>query len=88
MSVSQNRRSENSICAVTNGEIDLAAYEKVDGVWRDLGLAAPARRALINAEIYNLKQLANWSKSDLKKLHGMGPNALAKLADFLTNEKR
>ena len=42
-------------------------------------LSAPARRALSNAGYTRLDQLAEVSESDLKKLHGMGPTAIAAL---------
>lgn len=42
-------------------------------------LAATARRALASAGIRNLEQLAQFSESELKRLHGIGPNALAEL---------
>ena len=32
-----------SQCPVQRGEVDLKKYENLDGIWRDLGLAAPAR---------------------------------------------
>lgn len=39
-------------------------------------LSAPARRALENAGITTLKQLAKKSQADILKLHGMGPASL------------
>lgn len=39
-------------------------------------LAAPARRALENAEIKSLKQLSKYSEKDLLKLHGIGKTAI------------
>ena len=42
-------------------------------------LAAPAQRALANAGIKNLNQLAKFSETEIKKLHGIGPNALLAL---------
>lgn len=42
-------------------------------------LAAPARRALSAAGYTRLEQLAETSEMDVKKLHGMGPTALAAL---------
>lgn len=42
-------------------------------------LAAPAQRALANAGIKNLKQLAKFSEAEIKELHGIGPNALVAL---------
>lgn len=42
-------------------------------------LAAPARRALSGAGYTRLEQLARVSEAELKKLHGMGPNAIEQL---------
>jgi len=46
-------------------------------------LAGPARRALAGAGYSRLEQLASARRSDLAKLHGMGPNALARLSEAL-----
>jgi uncharacterized protein YdhG (YjbR/CyaY superfamily) len=46
-------------------------------------LAAPARRALSAAGYTRLDQLAQVSEPDLKKLHGMGPTAIAALREAL-----
>jgi len=43
------------------------------------GLAAPAKRALANAGINSLADLAKRRRADVAALHGMGPNALVKL---------
>jgi DNA-directed RNA polymerase alpha subunit len=43
------------------------------------GLAAPARRALVEAGYSRLNQLTEISEADLKKLHGVGPNAIEQL---------
>ncbi|MBV9331330.1 MAG: RNA polymerase [Alphaproteobacteria bacterium] len=40
------------------------------------GLSAPARRALANAGIAGLAQLAKKSEAEISALHGMGPNAM------------
>jgi hypothetical protein len=42
-------------------------------------LSAPARRALSGAGYTRLDQPTQISESDLKKLHGMGPTAIAAL---------
>jgi hypothetical protein len=46
-------------------------------------LSAPARRALAGAGYTKLEQLAKVSEAELLELHGMGPNAIAKLRDAL-----
>ena len=46
-------------------------------------IAAPARRALAAQNIQQLEDLTQWTEEDLAALHGIGPNALAKLRDAL-----
>ena len=74
---------KTSRCAVTRGEVDLDSYASRDGAWRAIGLAAPARRALVDAGLTKLTQLSKWTRADLGSLHGMGPTALAKIDDAL-----
>ena len=66
----------DSKCAVTREEVDLDAYAAVDGAWVELGLAAPARRALIDEGLYKVSDLRKYSIDAIKDLHGMGPNAI------------
>lgn len=59
-------------------------------------LSAPARRALENANIINLKKLSSYTESEILRLHGIGPttlpilkNQLAKaLLSFKENPKK
>jgi predicted RecB family nuclease len=46
-------------------------------------LAAPARRALENAGIRTLQQLAQKNEADILTLHGMGPSSIPKLREAL-----
>jgi len=86
MKAAAARRAENaeSRCAVTRGEVDLDVYEAVDGNWRELGMSAPARRALIDEGYYKLSDLRKTSLDEIKSLHGMGPNAIR----ILVNEMK
>ena len=63
-------------CPVTRGEVDLDSYAEVDGEWREIGLAAPARRALVDAGLLKVSDLRKEALADIKDLHGMGPNAI------------
>lgn len=45
------------------------------------GLAAPARRALEGAGLTTLAKLAKKTDAQLLELHGMGPNAIAKIRE-------
>jgi hypothetical protein len=47
------------------------------------GLAQPALRALLGAEITSLDQLVTIKEADLRKLHGMGPKAIGLLRSAL-----
>jgi hypothetical protein len=69
-------RKKGMQCDVTAGRVDLSKYEKVDGVWKELGLAAPARRALVNNKILKLSDLKKFTIDEVAEFHGMGPNAL------------
>ena len=57
-------------------DVDLDYYASVDQAWVELGLAAPARRALIDDGLFKLSDLRKTSLAALKELHGMGPNAI------------
>jgi hypothetical protein len=62
--------------SVSNNSEILDAYEGVDHHWREIGLAAPARRALIDDGLFQLSDLRKVSLAAIKELHGMGPNAI------------
>ncbi|MGA0856753.1 MAG: DUF1801 domain-containing protein [Candidatus Nanopelagicales bacterium] len=69
-------RARLSECPVAKGTLKLSTYEKKDTVWRELKIAAPARRALVNKKLYSLQDLKNVTEDELLQLHGFGPNAL------------
>jgi hypothetical protein len=78
MRAAASRKAEKAasrIAQIHGGE-DLDPYADVDGVWREIGLAAPARRALIDDGLYKVSDLRKVSLAALKELHGMGPNAI------------
>ena len=62
-----------SQCPIKQGKVDLAKYEKHDGFWRELGIAAPARRGLVDARLFKLEDLAKISESKFLEIHGIGP---------------
>ena len=47
------------------------------------GLSRPAQRALEGAGYLRLEQLTRVSEAELKRLHGIGPNAINKLREAL-----
>jgi len=76
MRAAAERKAARAISASRHIEVDLDAYADVDGPWRELGLSAPARRALIDDGHYKLSDLRKVSLDAIKDLHGMGPNAI------------
>jgi hypothetical protein len=48
-----------------------------------IGLSAPARRALVGAGYLRLEQLNRVSEKEIKRLHGIGPNAIKQLRQAL-----
>lgn len=69
-------RKKGMQCDVTAGRVDLSKYDKVDGVWKEIGLSAPARRALINNNIYEVKDLLKVTEKEVASFHGMGPKGI------------
>ena len=45
-------------------------------VWNGLRVMSPAKRALLNAGLLTLDDVAQWRREDLAALHGVGPRAL------------
>ena len=58
-------------------------YEDFDEEWRKVGLAAPARRALVDAKLYKVSDLRKISLDDLAAFHGMGKSAIARLKQLM-----
>ncbi len=61
--------------------------EERDEEWRAIGLAAPARRALVDAKLYKVSDLRKISLEDLTNLHGMGKSAIARLKVVMHGKK-
>ena len=72
----RDEKKQQSQTVVTNGTTDLDRYESLDGAWREIGLAAPARHALIDDGLFELADLRKVSLAAVKELDGMGPNAV------------
>lgn len=66
---------------------DVSKYEDFDGEWRGIGLGAPARRALVDAKLYQVSDLRKISLKDLTALHGMGKSAIARLKVIMEAKK-
>lgn len=62
-------------------------YEKFDEEWRKIGLAAPARRALVDAKLYKVSDLRKIRLIDLESMHGMGKSAIARIKVIMNAKK-
>lgn len=47
-------------------------------------IGAPATRALRNADLHTIQSVSTWSRRDLAALHGVGPVALERLAEAMS----
>jgi len=65
----------------------MSKYEDEDEEWRAIGLAAPARRALVDAKLYRVSDLRKISLKDLENLHGMGKSAIARIKVVMHGKK-
>ena len=66
---------------------ELDRYEKLDQEWREYDIAAPARRALVDAKLYKVSDLRKISLAELEGLHGMGKSAVARLKVLMNAKK-
>ena len=80
LSKSSNSRSDIS-------QADLDRYESLDREWREYGIAAPARRALVDAKLFKVSDLRKISLAELEALHGMGKSAIARLKVLMNAKK-
>ena len=64
-----------SQCPIKTGKVDITKYQKLDGYWRALGIAAPTRRGLIDNKIMGLSDLKKWKEDDFLQIHAIGPKA-------------
>ena len=79
------KTAKNSNCDISQSELD--RYEKLDQEWREYKIAAPARRALVDARLYKVSDLRKISLSELENLHGMGKTAIARLKVLMNAKK-
>ena len=78
-------KKSNQDLDISQAELD--RYESLDREWREYGLSAPARRALVDAKLYKVSDLRKISQSNLENLHGMGKSAVARLKVLMNAKK-
>jgi len=81
----ENANHSKQVCDIPQAELD--RYERLDQEWREYGIAAPARRALVDAKLYKVSDLRKISQSDLEGLHGLGKSAIARLKVLMNAKK-
>jgi hypothetical protein len=62
-------------------------YELHDQEWQKIGLAAPARRALVDAKLYKVSDLRKITLTELTAMHGMGKSAIARIKVIMEAKK-
>ncbi len=78
-------KKSNQDLDISQAELD--RYESLDREWREYGISAPARRALVDAKLYKVSDLRKISESNLEDLHGMGKSAIARLKVLMNAKK-
>ena len=78
-------KKSNQVLDISQAELD--RYESLDREWREYGISAPARRALVDAKLYKVSDLRKISLTDLEDLHGMGKSAIARLKVLMNAKK-
>jgi len=78
-------KKSNQVLDISQAELD--RYESLDREWREYGISAPARRALVDAKLYKVSDLRKISESNLEGLHGMGKSAVARLKVLMNAKK-
>jgi 2-polyprenyl-3-methyl-5-hydroxy-6-metoxy-1,4-benzoquinol methylase len=68
-------------------QAELDRYERLDQEWREYEIAAPARRALVDARLYKVSDLRKISQSDLEQLPGLGKSVIARLKVLMDAKK-
>lgn len=75
--ISKLIKARISQCPVKQGLVNTSRYEKLDSFWRELGIAAPARRGLVDNKILKIGDLRKITKNQFLEIHAIGPRAAA-----------
>lgn len=80
-------RARISQCQVAQGKGDISKYNNLDSNWRQLGIASPARRGLVDNKIFETIDLQKVTRDQLKSIHGIGDFALSVLIKDMKKKK-
>jgi DNA-directed RNA polymerase alpha subunit len=73
------------VSEISQAEID--RYERLDQEWREYDIAAPARRALVDAKLYKVSDLRKIKQTDLEQIPGLGKSVIARLKVLMNAKK-
>jgi len=73
------------VSEISQAELD--RYERLDQEWREYGIAAPARRALVDAKLYKVSDLRKIKQTDLEQIPGLGKSVIARLKVLMNAKK-
>jgi hypothetical protein len=73
------------VSEISQAELD--RYEILDQEWREYGIAAPARRALVEAKLYKVSDLRKIKQTDLEQIPGLGKSVIARLKVLMNAKK-
>jgi hypothetical protein len=73
------------VSEISQAELD--RYERLDQEWREYEIAAPARRALVDAKLYKVSDLRKIKQTDLEQLPGLGKSVIARLKVLMDAKK-
>jgi uncharacterized protein YdhG (YjbR/CyaY superfamily) len=76
-----------SQCPVKPVQAKLSEYAKKDGYWRELEIAAPARRGLIDRKLFKITDLQKITALEFRAIHGIGANASRKIIAEMKKRK-
>ena len=81
----KNANQPKQVVEISQAELD--RYERLDQEWREYEIAAPARRALVDAKLYKVSDLRKISQSDLEQIPGLGKSVIARLKVLMNAKK-
>jgi hypothetical protein len=77
----REEKKKQSELVSTSQATELDRYQSLDGAWREIGLTAPARRALVDDGLLELADLRKVSLAAIKELPGLSANSIRILVD-------
>lgn len=71
----------------SRGQKPLDSYESLGAQWKQIGLSAPAREALVDAKLYKVSDLRKITLKELSAIKGLGKSAIARIKLIMEAKK-